>query len=108
MGLGNDGNTTPKDLPQGAPQDGSQDFGAGPQDFRPQDFGAKASSPVVALLTKSLTPSPSLTIEALTPAPAALIESRTSARLAPAAMVTETAAELPAVKLVAPVGWVPS
>ena len=54
MGLGNDGNTTPKDLPQGAPQDGSQDFGAGPQDFRPQDFGAKASSTVVALLKRPL------------------------------------------------------
>jgi uncharacterized protein (DUF697 family) len=54
MGLGNDGNTAPKDLPQGAPQDGSQDFGAGPQDFRPQDFGAKASSTVVALLKRPL------------------------------------------------------
>ncbi len=54
MGLGNDGNTTPKDLPQGAPQDGSQDFGAGPQDFRPQYFGAKASSTVVALLKRPL------------------------------------------------------
>jgi uncharacterized protein (DUF697 family) len=54
MGLGNDGNTTPQDLPQGAPQDGSQDFGAGPQDFRPQDFGAKASSTVVALLKRPL------------------------------------------------------
>ncbi len=59
MGLGNDGNTAPKDLPQGAPQDGAQDFGAGPQDFRPQDFrpqdfGAKASSTVVALLKRPL------------------------------------------------------
>jgi len=54
MGLGNDGNTAPKDLPQGAPQDGSQDFGARPQDFRPQDFGAKASSTVAALLKRPL------------------------------------------------------
>ena len=65
--------------------------------------------PLSVPLTKSLTWSPSRTIDARTPAPAALIASRTSASVAPAGTVTATSGRAAsAVKLVAPVGCVPS